>query len=78
MASLVEAAECESDELVFLLIHCLPLDRSKLWNTAEDILEMLRAGGITSYNDKLQIGKLLRAQRKVILTPNNTNKIRYI
>eukprot|EP00985_Skeletonema_marinoi_P018417 scaffold10289_cov75-Skeletonema_marinoi.AAC.1 len=74
MASIVQTSKCEGDELVLLLTHCLPPDLAKLWHRTDDMLDMLRAGGITSYTNSKRIGNLLRTQKRVILKPNNTNK----
>jgi hypothetical protein len=73
MASIVETSRCEGDELVLILTHCLPLHLERLWHTTDDILAMLRDGGITSYTNKKRIGNLLRTQKRIMLEPNRTN-----
>mmetsp|Transcript_1725 Transcript_1725/g.3656 ORF Transcript_1725/g.3656 Transcript_1725/m.3656 type:complete len:366 (-) Transcript_1725:4-1101(-) len=73
MTSILQTSNCEGDELVLLLIHCLPPDIAKLWHTTEDMLVMLKAGGITSYTTSKRIGNLLRTQKRICLEPNRTN-----
>jgi hypothetical protein len=73
MASIVETSRCEGDELVLILTHCLPPDLERLWHTTDDILAMLRDGGITSYTNKKRISNLLRTQKRIMLEPNRTN-----
>mmetsp|Transcript_2577 Transcript_2577/g.3851 ORF Transcript_2577/g.3851 Transcript_2577/m.3851 type:complete len:135 (-) Transcript_2577:509-913(-) len=75
MASILHTSKCEGDELVLLLTHCLPPDLAKLWHRTDDILDMLCAGGITSYTNSKRIGNLLRTQKRIIdLKPNEFNK----
>jgi len=74
MASIVQTSKREGEELVLLLTHCLPPDLANLWHRTDDMLDMLRAGGITSYTNSKRIGNLLRTQKRVMLKPNNTNK----
>ena len=77
MTSILQTSNCEGDELVLLLIHCLPPDIAKLWHTTEDMLVMLKAGGITSYTTSKRIGTLLRNQKRMDLKRNKTNRKYY-
>ena len=75
MTSILKTAKCESDELMLLLTHCLPPNLSNLWHTAQDVFDMLRTGGITSYTNKKRVGILLRNQKRMILESNRFNKL---
>ena len=77
MPSIIETAKCEGHELALLLKHLLPHDLSKLWHTTEDILVMLRTGGISSYT-KQRIGHLLRTQKRISFERNEFNKVTWL
>eukprot|EP00986_Skeletonema_menzelii_P009734 scaffold4506_cov119-Skeletonema_menzelii.AAC.5 len=77
MVPALDTATCEGEEILLLLMHHLPPEVATLWHGCDDMLTMLREGGITSYTTQKQIADRIRSQRIVNLECNRFRKKRW-
>ena len=77
MIAPIETATCEGEEIILLLQHHLPPPLSHMWHGCDDMLSMMREGGITCYTTQKQISDPLRTQRRIHLESNKTGKKRW-
>eukprot|EP00986_Skeletonema_menzelii_P018257 scaffold26603_cov131-Skeletonema_menzelii.AAC.1 len=73
----IDTATCEGEEILLLLMHHLPPELAYLWHGCDDMLTMLREGGITSYTTQNQISGPIRTQKLFNVESNKFRKKRW-
>jgi len=73
----IDAANCEGEEILLLLMHHLPPEVATLWHGCDDMLTMLREGGITCYTTLHQISDRIRSQQLFNVESNKFRKKRW-
>eukprot|EP00986_Skeletonema_menzelii_P015096 scaffold11045_cov138-Skeletonema_menzelii.AAC.2 len=77
MIPAIDAASNEGEEILLLLMHHLPPEAAHLWHGCDDMLTMLREGGITCYTTLHQISDRIRSQKLFNLESNKFRKKRW-
>ena len=73
----IETATCEGEEIIRLFQNHLPPSISRLWLGTDDMLSMLKEGGITCYTTQNQIANCMRAQKLIHLDSNRRSGKRW-
>mmetsp|Transcript_26452 Transcript_26452/g.43653 ORF Transcript_26452/g.43653 Transcript_26452/m.43653 type:complete len:337 (-) Transcript_26452:8-1018(-) len=77
MIPAIDAASSEGEEILLLLMHHLPPEAAHLWHGCDDMLTMLREGGITCYTTLHQISDRIRSQQLFNVESNKFRKKRW-